>query len=449
MIGKEKIFTTLSSILKRSEADQTEAVCIGSENGLTRFANSFIHQNVSETNSKTYFRAILGKKIGVAITNSFKRDDLKRALENAIEIAKNQRENPDFTTLPSQQKYTKIRTHLKKTASFTPAQRALEVKKIFDRATKHNLTVAGSFSTGESEIAVMNSNGVKCYQPLSAATINVVIMSDNSSGYAEALNRDVAEIDVEKLSEVAIQKCLESRNPKGLEPGEYDVILEHTAVANLLEWMNYIGLGSKSFQEKTSFLADKIGQKIMGDNISIYDDGNDDSAIAFPFDFEGVAKKKVNLIQKGIAKGVVYDSISAKKDKVKSTGHALTADIAEGALALNLFVKAGTSSKEKMIESCDRGLLITRFHYINGLLDTRNALMTGMTRDGTFWIENGKIQHGVKNLRFTESMLKAFSNVEQISRDRKIVNSWWEDLGCIVCPSMLIKNFKFTGKTEF
>jgi predicted Zn-dependent protease len=213
--------------------------------------------------------------------------------------------------------------------------------------------------------------------------------------------------------------------------------------------MNYIGFGSKTFQEKTSFMADRIGKKIMGQNISIYDDGNDDSAIAFPFDFEGVAKKKVNLVQKGVAKSVVYDSITANKDKVKSTGHALTPDVAEGALALNLFIKAGTSSKKKMIESCERGLLVTRFHYINGLLDTRNALMTGMTRDGTFWIEDGKIQNGVKNLRFTESMLKAFSNAEQISRDRKIVNSWWEDLGCIVCPSMFIKNFKFTGKTEF
>jgi len=449
MIGKDRIHTTLSSILKGSGADQTEAVFIGSESGLTRFANSFIHQNVSETNSKTYFRAILGKKIGVAVTNSFKRDDLKKALENAIEIARNQRENPDFTTLPSKQKYTKVRTHFKRTAAFTPAQRASEVKKIFDRAAKHNLTVAGSFATGESEVAVINSSGVKCYQPLAAATINVVVMSDNSSGYAEDLNRDVSQINVEDLAEIAIQKCLDSRDPKGLDPGEYDVILEHTAVANLLEWMNYIGFGSKSFQEKTSFLADRIGQKIMGDNVSIYDDGNDDSAIAFPFDFEGVARKKVSLIQKGVAKGVVYDSITANKGKVKSTGHGLPPDEAEGALCLNLFVKAGNSSKSKMVESCERGLLITRFHYINGLLDTRNALMTGMTRDGTFWIENGKIQHGVKNLRFTESMLKAFSNVEHISRDRKIVNSWWEDLGCIVCPSMLIKNFKFTGKTEF
>jgi len=434
MIGKDKILSTLKTAIKKSTADQTEAIFIGGENGLTRYANSTIHQNVSENNSKIYFRTILGKKIGVAITNSLKREDLKRALDNAMEIAKNQRENPDFVSLPSKQSYKKIKTHFKKTASFTPIQRAEKVKEIFEKAKKHDLDVAGSFSTAESEIAVVNSLGVACYQPLTSSFINIVVMST---------------VDVEKLAEVAIGKCLESKNPKGVEPGEYDVILEPAALANLIEWLNYIGFGSKPLQEKTSFMADRIGKKIMGDSISIYDDGNDESAMGFPFDFEGVPKKKVTIIQSGVAKGVVYDSLSATKDKVKSTGHALTPDFSEGAIALNLFVKAGNSSIKKMIEKTKRGLLITRFHYINGYLDTRNALFTGMTRDGTFFIENGKIKHGIKNLRFTESMLKAFSNVVELSRDRKVINSWWEDVGCIVCPAVLIKKFKFTGKTEF
>jgi len=449
MIGKDKILSTLKNVIGKSSADQTEAIYIGGENGLTRYANSTIHQNVSETNSKIYFRAILGKKIGVSSTNSFKRDDLKRALDSATEIARNQRENPDFVSLPSQQKYKKIKTHFKGTASFTPAQRAEKAKKIFELAGKYTLDVAGSFSTSESEIAVVNSLGVSCYQPLTSSFINIVVMSDNSSGYSEFLTRDVAKIDVQDLAEIAIQKCLVSKNPKGVEPGEYDVILEPVAVANLVEWMNYIGFGSKPFQEKTSFISDRIGQKILSEKISFYDDGNDESAIGFPFDFEGVPKKRVVIVQNGVAKGVVFDSVSATKDKVKSTGHALTPDFTEGAIALNLFVKAGKSSTQKMIEKTNRGLLVTRFHYINGYLDTRNALFTGMTRDGTFFIQNGKIKHGIKNLRFTESMLKAFSNVVELSRDRKVVNSWWEDVGCIVCPAVLIKNFKFTGKTEF
>ena len=187
----------------------------------------------------------------------------------------------------------------------------------------------------------------------------------------------------------------------------------------------------------------------MGDNITIYDDGNDTSGIAFPFDFEGVPKQKVSIIDKGVAKGTVFNSIDAHQGKTKSTGHALTPDSTEGGFALNIFIQGGDSSLEKMIESTEKGILITRFHYINGFLDTRIALMTGMTRDGTFWVEDGKIKHGIKNLRFTESMTKAFSNVVQLSKERKIINSWWGDVGCTVSPAMLIKNFKFTGKTDF
>jgi predicted Zn-dependent protease len=449
MRGKEKILSTLNSIIKKSEADQTESVYIGSESGLTRYANSFIHQNVFEANTRIYFRVALGKKLGVAVTNSFVKEDLLKTLKNAIEIAKNQKDNPYFESLPKKQKTLKPKTYFKKTAEFSPKQRAQEVKKVFEKAAKHNLTVAGSYSTGESELAVINSLGVSTYQPTSSAAINMIVMSDNSSGYSDDLNRDVTKIEVESLADVAIQKCLDSKNPQSLEPGEYDVILEPVAVGNLVEWMNFIGFNSKSFQEETSFLSGRIGQKIMNEKITLYDDGNDEKGIAFPFDFEGVPKKKVFFVKNGVAQGVVYDSITANREKKKTTGHALPPDSPDRAMALNIFIKAGDSSVKKMIESTSKGLLITRFHYINGLLDTTNALMTGMTRDGTFLVENGKVKGGVKNLRFTETMLKAFSNVSQISKERKLINSWWADIGCIVAPAMLIKNFKFTGKTEF
>ena len=449
MIGKDHILTLLNSVIKKSEADQTEAVYIGGESGLTRFANSAIHQNVAERNSRVYFRAVFGRKVGVASTNSFIQEDLEKALSNATEIARNQRENPDFPGLPTKQESTKLDTYFEKTARFSPTQRAEAVKRIFDKAKALHLTAAGSFSTGDSEIAVVNTNGVACYQPLSSAYINLVVMGDNSSGYADQLSRDVDRIGLDNLAEIAIAKCMESKDPKEIEPGEYQVILEPSAVAALVEWMNYIGFGCKAFQEGTSFMSNRIGQKIMGENITMHDDGIEGSAIAFPFDFEGVPKQKVMLIDKGVAKGVVYDSISAHKEGKKSTGHALTPDSAEGGLALNLFIEGGDSSQEKMIQSVKRGILVTRFHYINGLLNTTKALLTGMTRDGTFWVEDGKIKHGIKNLRFTESMLKAFSSVSQISQERKIVASWWEDVGCIVAPAMLIDNFKFTGKTEF
>jgi predicted Zn-dependent protease len=450
MIGKDRILDLLNSVLKKSEADQTEAVFIGGENGLTRFANSAIHQNVSERNSRVYLRAVLGKKIGVASTNSLIPQDLEKAVRDAAEIAKNQKENPDFPGLPGKADFTPVDTYFEKTAQFSPTQRAEALKRIFDKANASKLTAAGSFTTGDSEVAVINSSGVECYQPLTSAYLNLIVMGDNSSGFADQQSRDVGQIEVEHLAEVAIKKCMESKDPKGVEPGEYQVVLEPSAVAALVELMNYIGFGCKAFQEGTSFMSNRIGQKIMGETVTMYDDGTDGSAIAFPFDFEGAPRQKVSLVEKGVARGVVYDSISANKEKKKSTGHALTPDnAAEGGLALNLFIQGGDSSLEKMIESVKKGILVTRFHYINGFLDTTNALLTGMTRDGTFWVEDGKIQHGIKNLRFTESMLKAFSNVQQISKDTKIVASWWEDVGCIVAPAMLIDKFKFTGKTEF
>jgi PmbA protein len=449
MIGKDKILSLLNSVLAKSQADQTEAVYIGGESGLTRFANSTIHQNVSERNSRVYFRTILGKKIGVASTNSFAKEDLEKAVSDATEIAKNQKENPHFPGLPGKRDFPAVNTYFERTAQFSPTERAHAVKRIFDKADLQKLTCAGSFTTGHSEIAVVNTHGVACYQPLTAAYLNLIVMGDNSSGFSDQLSRDVGEVDFDSLAATAIKKCVESKDPKAVEPGEYQVILEPSAVAALVEWMNYIGFGCKSFQEGTSFMSNRIGQKIMGESVSMYDDGPDESAIAFPFDFEGVPKQKVALIEKGVAKGVVYDSIYAHKEGKESTGHALTPDGADGGLALNLFIQGGDSSVEKMIESVERGILITRFHYINGFLDTTNALLTGMTRDGTFWVEDGKLQGGIKNLRFTESMLKAFSNCLQISKDRKIVASWWEDVGCIVAPAMLIDKFKFTGKTEF
>ncbi len=449
MIGKDHIFSVLNSVLAKSEADQTEAVYLGGESGLTRFANSSIHQNVSERNSRVYFRAVLGKKIGVASTNSFVKDDLEKALSDATEIARNQKENTDFPGMPSKAEFAKLDTYSEKTAGFSPIQRAEAAKRIFEKAGAMKFTAAGSFANGYSEIAVVNSNGVACYQALTSAYLNLIVMGKNSSGFSDQLSRDVENIEVDKLAEKAIRKCAESKDPREVEPGEHKVILEPSALAALVEWMNYIGFGSKSFQEETSFLSNRIGQKIMGNNVTMYDDALNESGIAFPFDLEGVPKQKVMLIDQGVAKGVVYDSVSAKREGKRSTGHALTPDSSEGPYAMNIFIQGGDSSVEEMIESVDRGILVTRFHYINGLLDTTNAVLTGMTRDGTFWVEEGKIRHGIKNLRFTDSMLKAFSNVQKISKERKVVASWWEAVGCIVAPAMLIDKFKFTGKTEF
>ena len=449
MIGKDKIFSILNAELKKSPAEQTEMLLISTSFGLTRYANSTIHQNVYESSTKIYFRTAVGRKVGVASTNSLEKENLNRALLSAYNIALNQRENPDFGELPGKSEYLKVKTYYPATAKYTPAERAEKVKILFKAADRFSLNVAGSFSTGESEIAVLNSNGVEAYQPVTSAAINVIVMGDNSSGYAEGLSRDVRDLKFKELAETASRKCIDSADPIEVPPGKYNVILEPKAIAEIMEWMNYTGFGAKSHEEGTSFLCGRSGRKIMGENISLYDDGLDPSGIPFPFDCEGVPKKKVYFVKRGIGGSPVHNTISAGRAGIKSTGHALLPDDADGAFSLNTFVAGGRNTRKSIIANTEKGILVTRFHYVNGLLDTNKALMTGMTRDGTFLVKNGKIKSGIKNLRFTESMLKAFSRVKMISKERQAINAWWSDIGCIIAPTMLISGFNFSGKTEF
>ncbi len=449
MIGKDKLTKLLKDVLAESGADQAEAVFIGAEYGLTRYANSFIHQNMADQNSNVSFKVAAGKKIGVASTNILEKEALLRACRDAIEIAERARPNPHFKGLSKPAKFNRITTYFDPTAKVTPAKRAAAVKRICAKASKAGFIASGALSTSSSEIAVVNTNGVTFYQPSSSASVNIIISSDDSSGYAQGLSRRFDQIDFDFLASRAFQKCKLSRNPREIEAGKYDVILEPVAVANLLEWLTFIAFGANAYHEKTSFLSGKKGKKVASSALSIYDDGLDTKSIAFPFDFEGVPKKKVAFIRRGIGGGPVYDLLTANKYKAKSTGHGMPPGNTGGPMPLNIHVAPGTKKYDQMLKSVGRGILVTRFHYINGFLDTPKALLTGMTRDGTFLVEDGKIVSGIKNLRFTEAMTRAFSNIAAISRETELVDTWWSDVGCVRAPSMLIKDFNFSGKTEF
>ena len=450
MIGKEKLFETFDKVVRAGKADEMEIVFIGSTNGLTRYANSTIHQNVYESDAQIIIRTVLGKKVGVAVTNSMVLNDLKATLKNSLEIAKYQKDNKHFPGLPGPADYAKIDTYFQQTADFQPKDRARLVKKVFIRGNRRKFTMAGAFSTGDGEVAVYNTKGVRCYQRLTAASINIIAMSDTSSGYASGLSRNIDEIDPVALADIAVEKAFRTKKPKPLKAGDYEVILEPPAVAEMMEWVNYIAFGSKAFEDKTSFIAHNLDKKVMDESITIYDDGNDLSGIAMPFDFEGVPKQKVMLVDRGVPKGVVFDRTSANRTGVSTTGHALMAQSqGQGAFALNVHVAPGDKTREEMIASVEKGILVTRFHYINGFIDTPKAVLTGMTRDGTMMIENGQIKHGIKNLRFTDSVIRAFSQVKGISKDRRLMPAWWDAIGCLTVPTIHLGSFKFTGTTDF
>ncbi|MFQ6058732.1 MAG: TldD/PmbA family protein [Anaerolineae bacterium] len=446
MLGRERVREITEQVLAHSTADQTEVLVLGQESGLTRFANSYIHQNVAEANVEVRVRVVLDKRIGVASTNDLSSEAVQKVVETALTVARFQPQNPDFVSLPESQPIPEINAWVERTAAFTPQDRAQVVGVICRRAAEKGLVASGAFSTTSYEIAVANSLGIFAYHPLTRAHITTVIMADSSSGYASFTSLDATEIDAEALAREAVNKALQGRNPIEIEPGEYTVILEEHAVDDLLGFLAYLGFSALAVQEKRSFMGDKLGQHIVGENISIWDDGLDPRGIPMPFDFEGVRKRRVDLVVRGVARAVVYDSYTAGREPGKaSTGHALPAPNTYGPMPLNMFLAPGEATKEEMLASTERGIWVTRFWYTNPVHPLK-TIITGMTRDGTFLIEGGEITRPLKNLRFTQSILEALSNVEMIGRE-----TWLErgGLGANRVPALKISKFTFTGVTEF
>ncbi len=448
MLGQKRIQEITDRILARSTADQTEVVILANDSYLTRFANSTIHQNVAETGAEVRIRVVLGKRVGVATTNNLDSEGLTQMLENAVAIARLQPENPDFRSLPDPQPIPGLAAFSEATANCTPEQRARGAGAICRMAREAGLVASGALTTAVVEIAVANSLGIFAYFPTTYADVNTVMMSDTSAGYASGLALDVRELEFALIGQEAMGRCLRSQNPRPLDPGEYTVILEPYAVQDLLQMMTWTGFGAVAMQEGRSFMAGKIGQQIVDRRVSIWDDGLSPDTIPWPFDFEGVPKRRVDLIEKGVARGVVYDTYRAGKEEDKaSTGHALPAPNPLGPIPLNLFFAPGEATVEEMIASTERGLYITRFHYTRPVEPTK-VVITGMTRDGTFLIENGEIAYPVKNLRFTQSYLEALNGVELIGRELKLLTGMASLVRHSV-PALKLSRFTFTGATEF
>ncbi|MHB1006992.1 MAG: TldD/PmbA family protein [Chloroflexota bacterium] len=445
MIGKDQVQALARLALEHSRADQTEVVLLGEDSGLTRFANSYIHQNVAESNLEVRVRVVFGKCIGVASTNDLSADAIRRAVDEASRIAKLQPENPDFVSLPGLLPGIPANAYAKSTAEATPERRAEVARIVCQQALASGLNAAGAFSTAAYEMAVHNSLGVAEYALTTGADFNTVVMGEDSSGYAAQAAMDIDEIDGLRLADEAVGLALRSRGPSSLEPGQYEVVLDAHAVQDIVEFCAYLGFSARSLAEGTSFLTGKLGQKVLGANIHLWDDGHDPAGLPMPFDYEGVPKQRVNIVENGVAKAVVYDSYAAHKEGKQSTGHALPAPNSYGPLPLNMFMAAGDASVEDMVRSTKRGLLVTRFHYtepVHPLL----VVVTGMTRDGTFLIEDGRIVRPVRNLRFTQSYLEALSHVEAISKETRLVKGF---LGGYRVPALKVSQFNFTGVTEF
>jgi PmbA protein len=425
-------------------AGEAEALVSVDRAQLTRFANSEIHQNVAETNGSLNLRVAIGKRVGVASSNRLDDDGLRRVAETAVAIARNSAELDDWGGLPEPTPVTDVPDAWSEaTAATTPEQRAAGVRAVIAAADAAGVRAFGSFSTSTEELGIVNSHGIRAAQRRTASQLLTVTMaSDGGSGYAEQAGVDVGAIDAATVGREAAEKARASANPVAVDPGDWTVVLEEYAVVDLLSMLAYMGFSALAVQEERSFA--EPGKVIGSELVTIVDDASDPGAMPMSFDYEGVAKQRVVLVERGVCRDVVFDAQTAARAGRASTGHGLPAPNPYGPFPLNMVMSPGSTARDALVGELDRGLLVTRFHYTNPV-HPKLAIVTGMTRDGTFLVEGGRITGPVRNLRFTQSYLNALAGTVAVGRERRTIRG---DFGGVLVPPVRIEGWTFTGATE-
>ncbi len=452
MLSEAECKDIISRLIRFSSADETECLLAGGQDALTRFANNVIHQNVAEQGNTLSVRAIVDGRQARATTSRFDDDSLRQVADRAVEIARLMEPDEELLPLTEPVATPRLEHFDADTAAVAPQQRAEGVRRIVQAARDANLVSAGIFETGESYLAVGNSRGHFCYYRRTGATISTTMTGPTSSGYVLDTAPRLRELDPVVAARAAARKAIDSAEPIELEPGDYTVILEPQAVANLVPFLlfDYV-VGASSFSytgvsEKKSYFTDRIGTQVFGSNITLVDDVFHPLQVGPAFDYEGVPKKRVVLVENGIAKNLIYSRLEAKKAGVEPTGHGLPLPNTYGSYPENIVLLGGNSTLEEMIASTERGILVSRFWYIR-FVDSARVIVTGMTRDGTFLIEDGRITRGIKNMRFNESLVTMLNNVSMLSPAVRTSDDESETV--YVVPAMKVDRFHFSSATKF
>jgi PmbA protein len=414
--------------------------------GLTRFANSAIHQSTWSEDTGLRVRVVSDARTGVASTNDFSKDGARAAAGSALEMARVAAPDPMYPGMATPAEVPERPGAFDEaTAATSPEARAEAVATLVGQVGR-GFRAAGAFETMSAEVALTNTEGQFCYAPYTRASISSVVSGgEGGAGTAEATEPRTGALDPEAVGRKAFEKARDSQNPRDLDPGRYEVVLEPMAVDTLVAFLAYIGFGGRAIVEGRSPFSGKQGQQVCAPSIDIYDDALSPMTLGLPFDFEGAPKRRLSLIEGGVFRSGAYDQRTAKMAGTETTGHALPPPNPEGAFPLNLFLQPGEATIEQMVSATKHGLLITRFHYSN-VVHPIETVITGMTRDGTWLIEDGQIQHPVKNLRFTQSILEALSNVHLIGRESALVSEFF--FAATRVPALKIGGFNFSGKSD-
>jgi len=459
MLDKSKVQELFDRIRKFSKGGELEVIFSSTDYSLTRFANNTIHQNVAELNEVASIRVAFDGKTARASTNRFDDESLKRAVQSAESIAKVQEPDPDRLPMARAEEGNIANAPQRwfaQTAEITPADRAEAVGKIVGIAKKNKLVTAGIYSTSKSAEAVVNSNGLNVFHRQTTAEVSITMLADDSSGWQKANSPQVNNLDPVRLAEIAAKKARDSSGPKELPPGKYTVVLEPAAVLDLVGFM-FWDFGGLAILDQRSFLNNRIGTRLFGENITIMDDVYHPLQSNAPFDGEGVHRERVNLVEKGVISNLVYARATAEKmrkseaaakvGEIRVTGHGfpLPNEMGEAPTNIVFVTPGGEQSVEQMIAGTEKGILITRLWYIREV-DPYEKILTGMTRDGTFLVEDGKVKQGIRNFRFNQSLIELLSNVEAMGH---AVRASGEEAFDMVVPAMKVKGFNFTEVTKF
>ena len=462
-----RIVETVLRVAKTIGVEETEVQVDEVADALTRFANNAIHQNVAEQGLTVSVRTVADGRTARATTNRVDEDSLRGAIEASLSLAASQPKDPLLLAMPGRQRYRRVNRFIQQTAAITADDRARAVRRACDLAIKNGQVAAGIYSTGQSQTAVGNSRGLFAAYRETHAEFSITMQEKPAASWAKANSADVRNFDTQKLAERAAEKAHLAAEPKELPVGRYTVILEPAAVLDLVGFLFY-DFAATALQDKRSCLNERMGKQLFGKNISIYDDAYHPLQLGAPFDGEGMPRQKVHLVDRGVPKNLVYSRGSAKLASeesqavmsagqnphprnwrvghpVKPTGHGFALPNEYGEAPMNLVFSGGDSSLEKMIASTERGLLVTRLWYIREV-DPYEKIMTGMTRDGLFLVENGRVVSAARNFRFNQSLLELLRNVELMG---PAVRATGEEAFEMVVPAMKVRDFHFSEVTKF
>jgi predicted Zn-dependent protease len=444
MLDKARCQEIFAELVKYSDADETELLIGGGAHALTRFANNTIHQNVAEEGYVLSVRTAFGQRTARATTNRFDSESLRRVVQESASLARQQMPDPELLPMPPAYSYPPVDRCFERTAAASPADRAQGVLRAIRVAEKNGQTAAGTFSTGTGMHAIFNSRGLEAYYSGTLAEFSITTMGPTSTGWAKKTAPDVAEISAVELAERAARVARESHDPQEIPPGHYVTILEPSAVLDLIGFMLH-DFSGQAVRDQRSFLTDRVGQKLFGTNINLSDDAYHSLQFGPPFDGEGVCRKALPLVENGVIRNLTYARATAKQMGAEPTGHGFPLPNEYGEAPMNIVFAGGSHSVEQMIASTERGILVTRLWYIREV-DPYKKILTGMTRDGTFLVQNGKVAHGIRNFRFNENLIDLLNSVEMLSPAERASG---EEAAPMVVPALKVSSFHFTEVTKF